>query len=297
MTGTVHKTRRNKYHFVRLVVLSHRTFKKPVRPEGRATQGGMMDMALAASAAPISGRPKRRLSSRNTNASCYGATVANGAYATVANILRELLELERMIPTATFSGNAARFINHMDRVHETLDDNRRVVLEVKTDSRVVSTERLQPSEFGDCAKFVKPVAEDFIVKTEFIDEADNDKEALSTFRTSCPCFLNFQDSIIFKAKHLTTDEKPDAHSAEEQGPPSDVGMQRTNKRNKKIQTRTALKERRYSAQSKRSSPKYHPTGQKATREERKRLTSNHPIKVSCCIGVELVDVPSADFTI
>ncbi|KAL3681376.1 hypothetical protein R1sor_024332 [Riccia sorocarpa] len=100
MTGTWHKTRRNKYHFVRLVVLSHRTFKKSVTSEGRATQGGMMDMALVASAAPISGRPKRRLSSRNTNSSCYGATVANGAYATVAKILRELLELERMIPAA-----------------------------------------------------------------------------------------------------------------------------------------------------------------------------------------------------
>ncbi|KAL3700063.1 hypothetical protein R1sor_018085 [Riccia sorocarpa] len=164
---------------------------------------------------------------------------------------------------ATFFGNVARFINHMlaiirykveaenievaenfraplptaldgnrDMVHDTLDDNSRVVLEVETgkspdfqpvenvhiisssndeifsleinigeclriqvkaDSRVVNIERLQPSEFDDCAKFVKPVAEDFIVKTEFIDEADaNDKEAVSTFRTSCPCFLNFQ---------------------------------------------------------------------------------------------------------
>ncbi|KAL3688021.1 hypothetical protein R1sor_014330 [Riccia sorocarpa] len=218
--------------------------------------------------------------------------------------------------------------DNRDRVHETLDDNRRIVLEVKTDSRVVNTERLQPSEFDGCAKFVKPVAEDFIVKTEFINEADeNDKEAVSTFRISCPCFLNFQvncarcaeqfiarntkfnpqihgnwvsrnhnrNNIIFKVEHSTTDEKPDAHSAEEQGPPSDVGMQRTNKGNKKIQTRTALKERRYSAQSKRSSPKYHPTGQKAIREERKQFTSNHPIKVSCCTGVELVDVPSADF--
>ncbi|KAL3686870.1 hypothetical protein R1sor_013179 [Riccia sorocarpa] len=45
-----------------------------------------MDMASVASAAPIFGRPKRRLSSRNTNASGYGAAVANGAYATVANI-------------------------------------------------------------------------------------------------------------------------------------------------------------------------------------------------------------------
>ncbi|KAL3676365.1 hypothetical protein R1sor_026313 [Riccia sorocarpa] len=201
-------------------------------------------------------------------------------------------------------------------------------IQVKTDSRVVNTERLQSSEFGDCAKFVKLVAEDFIVKTEFINEADaNDKEAVSTFRTSCPCFLNFQvncarcaelfiarktkfnpqshgnwvsqnhnrNSIIFQAEHSTTDKKPDAHSAEEQRLPNDVGMQRTNKRNKKIQTRTALKERRYSAQSKRSCPKYHPTGQKATREERKRFTSNHPIKVSCCIRVELVDVSSADF--
>ncbi|KAL3686658.1 hypothetical protein R1sor_009232 [Riccia sorocarpa] len=192
-----------------------------------------------------------------------------------------LKDEEALCHDATFSGNAAR---------------EGLRIQVKTDSRVVNTERLQPSEFGDCAKFVKPVAEDFIVKTEFIDEADaNDKEAVSTFRTSCPCFLNFRNSIIFKAEHSTTDKKPDAHSAEEHGPPSDVGMQRTNKGNKKIQTRTALKERRYSAQSKRSSPKYHPTGQKATREERKRFTSNHPIKISCCIGVELVDVPSADF--
>ncbi|KAL3694478.1 hypothetical protein R1sor_008129 [Riccia sorocarpa] len=57
-----------------------------------------MDMASVASATPISGRPKRRLSSRNMNASGYGAAVANGAYATVANIVRELLGLEMMIP-------------------------------------------------------------------------------------------------------------------------------------------------------------------------------------------------------
>ncbi|KAL3700180.1 hypothetical protein R1sor_018202 [Riccia sorocarpa] len=45
-----------------------------------------MDMASVASATPISGRPKRRLSSRKTNASGYGVAVANGAYATIANI-------------------------------------------------------------------------------------------------------------------------------------------------------------------------------------------------------------------
>ncbi|KAL3680583.1 hypothetical protein R1sor_023539 [Riccia sorocarpa] len=49
---------------------------------------------------PISGRPKRRLSSRNTNANGYGAAVVNGGYATIANIVRELLGLERMIPAA-----------------------------------------------------------------------------------------------------------------------------------------------------------------------------------------------------
>ncbi|KAL3679905.1 hypothetical protein R1sor_022861 [Riccia sorocarpa] len=229
MTGTGHKTRRNKYRFVRLVVLSHRTFKKSVRPEGRATQGGMMDMVLVASAAPISGRPKRRLSSRNTNASCYGATVANGAYATVANILRELLELERMIPAANvleivwkqhFLVRKVEAANievaenfrtplptalddNRDRVHETLDDNRRVVLEV------------------NCAR----CAELFIArKTKFNPQIHGNWVSRNHNR----------NSIIFKAEHSTTDEKPDAHSAEEQGPPSDVGMQRTNKGNKKI---------------------------------------------------------------
>ncbi|KAL3701963.1 hypothetical protein R1sor_019985 [Riccia sorocarpa] len=154
--------------------------------------------------------------------------------------------------------------DNKDKVHETLDDNSRVVLEV------------------NCAL----CAELFIArKTKFNPQSHGNWVSRN----------HNMNSIIFKAEHSTTDKKPDAHSVEEQGPPSDVRMQRTNKGNKKIQIRTALKEQRYSAQSKRSSPKYHPTGQKATREERKRFTSNYPIKVSCCIGVELVDVPSADF--
>ncbi|KAL3693016.1 hypothetical protein R1sor_006667 [Riccia sorocarpa] len=67
---------------------------EPVRPEGRATPGGMMDMASVASAAPNSGRPKRRLSSRNSNASGSGAAVPNGACATVSNIVREPEDLD-----------------------------------------------------------------------------------------------------------------------------------------------------------------------------------------------------------
>ncbi|KAL3695270.1 hypothetical protein R1sor_009346 [Riccia sorocarpa] len=51
-------------------------------------------MSSVASTTPISGRPKRRLSSRNTNTKGSGAAVANGAYATVANIVRELEDLD-----------------------------------------------------------------------------------------------------------------------------------------------------------------------------------------------------------